>query len=79
MTDNRGWTPDRIAEWQRVVRDLVAYVLATFLFVFGALTVRDSTIIGAMFGAGLILLGLPITARLDRALRNNNDDDSRDK
>lgn len=57
--------------WNRIIRDFSCTATGVFLFVYGALEVREVNILAAMFGAGLILLGLPATLRLDQR-RNGN-------
>ena len=74
--ERRRLSPETATAWQRVARDLLAYGIATFLFIFGALEARDNVnALAAMFGAGLVLLGLPITARVDRVLRRGDEDE----
>lgn len=74
MVGRNGWDPEDFRVWQGLVRDALSYAIATFLFLFGALAVHDTTILGAMYGAGLVLLGLPVTVRVDKALRRTDDD-----
>ncbi len=62
------WTPTEAGQWHRLVRDLIADVLAAFLVVFASLRADrlGITIVAAMFSTALALIGVPVVARLAR-------------
>lgn len=70
--ENRPTAPRRrdspdleaIRQWQRIMIDSGIAVIAFFLFVYGALTVRDPAILALMFGAAATLLGFPVVRRI---------------
>jgi hypothetical protein len=66
--EERRLNPSAVAEWQKVVRDSVILVLATFIIVF-EVAFKSSPNAYAL-GTALTLLGVPPALRLDSARRS---------
>ena len=62
------WDPTEFAEWLRLARDILSYLLAAFLILYGTLhaAVLGVTILATLFATAAAFLGTPATLRMDR-------------
>ena len=61
---------DAAQAWVRIIRDTTIIAVAVFLFVYGAITVTEPTILTIFFGAAMALLGIPPYLRREQWGRN---------
>lgn len=66
--EERRLTPSAVAEWQKIIRDTVILILATFIIVY-EVAFKSSPNAYAL-GTALTLLGVPPALRLDSARRS---------
>lgn len=66
--------PSTARAWQRILRDFVITIVATFILVHETLTSDDPN--WYLIGAAMALYGLPPALRLDDRRRPDDDDQS---
>lgn len=65
--------PERLTQWQQIIRDFVILGLAIFVAVFGVTSIHDPTVLGITLGFAATLLGVPAALRLDQSRRKNGE------